>query len=225
MSMSEAFSISFFTLIKLCYTKVLEWSSLVPSPEAKSSSEITNSNHSPQAIIFGACLGSSKQGKDIQSSSLPLLLVYFYFTNSTMCLCVWLTESLRRTELSMKQVYKAEPYSVVSRCLKMTEGCPQIGSFVRQGFIPTCQCQKAPNVPARGAARNGRSMWTKLPFLSHLFLVFDHSVTAWGIRTPNLNCWIIDFQGTCDPWCYCVLLLRPQTWNCHKVPSLTTYRN
>ena len=40
--MSEAFSVSFHTLIKLCYTKALEWSSLVAGPKAKSSSEITN---------------------------------------------------------------------------------------------------------------------------------------------------------------------------------------
>ena len=33
---------SFFTLIKLCYAKALEWSRLVPGPEAKSSSYITN---------------------------------------------------------------------------------------------------------------------------------------------------------------------------------------
>ena len=38
--MSEAFSVPFYTLIKLCYTKA-EWSSLVPGPEVKSS-EITN---------------------------------------------------------------------------------------------------------------------------------------------------------------------------------------
>ena len=40
--MSEAFSVPFYTLIKLCYTKALEWSSLVPGPKAKSSSEIMN---------------------------------------------------------------------------------------------------------------------------------------------------------------------------------------
>ena len=39
--MSEAFSVPFYTLIKLCYTKALEWSSLVPGPNAKSS-KITN---------------------------------------------------------------------------------------------------------------------------------------------------------------------------------------
>jgi len=43
MSMSETFSVPFHTLIKLCYTKALEWSSLVPGPKAESSfSEITN---------------------------------------------------------------------------------------------------------------------------------------------------------------------------------------
>ena len=41
-SMSEAFSVPFVTLIKLCYKKALEGSSLVPGPEAKSSSEIMN---------------------------------------------------------------------------------------------------------------------------------------------------------------------------------------
>ena len=30
-----------------------------------------------------------------------------------------------------------------------------------------------------------------------------------AIRTTNLIRQIIDFQGTCDPCCYCVLLLRP----------------
>ena len=42
MSMSEAFSAPLLTLVKLCYTKALERSSLVPGPEAKSSSEISN---------------------------------------------------------------------------------------------------------------------------------------------------------------------------------------
>ena len=42
MSMSEAFSVPFYTLIKFCYTKALEWSSLVSDPKAKSSLEIMN---------------------------------------------------------------------------------------------------------------------------------------------------------------------------------------
>ena len=41
MSVSDAFSVPSYTLIKLCCTKALEWSSLVPGPEAKSW-DITN---------------------------------------------------------------------------------------------------------------------------------------------------------------------------------------
>ena len=55
--------------------------------------------------------------------------------------------------------------------------------------------------------------WSAFPGL------FDHSIIVWGIRTTNLTCQIIDFQGTCDPCRYSVLLLRPQTiWM--KAPSL-----
>ena len=42
MSMSEAFSVPFRTLIKLWYTQALEWSSLVSGPEAKCPSAIKN---------------------------------------------------------------------------------------------------------------------------------------------------------------------------------------
>ena len=51
----------------------------------------------------------------------------------------------------------------------MTEGSPQKGAL--SGFIPTCQGQETANVPARGAARDGRGVWTELSFLGHLFLV------------------------------------------------------
>ena len=42
MSVSETFSVPFLILIKLCCMKALEWSTLVPGPKAKSSSEVTN---------------------------------------------------------------------------------------------------------------------------------------------------------------------------------------
>ena len=46
MSVSEAFSVPFYTLIKLCYTKALEWSRLVHGSEVKSSSSEIQ-QHSP----------------------------------------------------------------------------------------------------------------------------------------------------------------------------------
>ena len=73
LSVSEAFLVPFLALIKPCYTKALEWSSLVPGPEAKSSSEITNPTSftisyqgsavlSPQGISLGWSLGVSHAG-------------------------------------------------------------------------------------------------------------------------------------------------------------------
>lgn len=36
----------------------------------------------------------------------------------------------------------------------------------------------------------------------------DHFITAWGIKATNLVCWVVDFQWTCNPCCYCVFLAR-----------------
>ena len=65
MSLSEAFLVPFHTLIKLRYTKALDWSSLISGPKAKSSSEVTNltlftvsdhySNHNIMACFKGPC--------------------------------------------------------------------------------------------------------------------------------------------------------------------------
>ena len=65
MSLSEAFLVPFHTLIKLRYTKALDWSRLVSGPKAKSSSEVTNltlftvsdhySNHNIMACFKGPC--------------------------------------------------------------------------------------------------------------------------------------------------------------------------
>ena len=81
-----------------------------------------------------------------------------------------------------------------------------------QGFIPTCQCHETSSIPVKGAARNGQNMWTELSFLSQTFQSLWPFHNSLGIRTTNLICRITDFQGICDLYCYCVLLLRSQTW-------------
>ena len=127
------------------------------------------------------------------------------------CACVCVKAAWKRCEFSHKA--SIEPCPVVSWCLIMTEGSPKKAEPCR-GFILTCQCQEAPNIPAREAARNGWSMWTKHYFLSYLFLVSDHFVTARGIRTTSQTCWITDFQGTCNPrcwWLYCALQTRARS--------------
>ena len=56
------------------------------------------------------------------------------------------------------------------------------------------------------AERVDRIFLSQSPFPS----LFDHFITVWGIETTNLICRITDFQGTCNRYCYCVLLLNPK---------------
>ena len=73
----------------------------------------------------------------------------------------------------------------------------------------------------RWLTRNGQGMWTKL-FLSQTFRSLWPFHNSLEIRSTNLICHIIDFQGTCELCCYCVLLLRSQTWiGSQEAPSLT----
>ena len=73
----------------------------------------------------------------------------------------------------------------------------------------------------QGLKRNGESVWTKLSFLSQTFWFLCPFHSFLGIRTTNLICWIIGFQGTCDLGCYCALLLWPQAWiGSQEAPSL-----
>ena len=101
MSMSEAFSVPFYTLINLCYTKALEWSSMVPSPEAKSSSsEIMNLTINHDLTIhhklssWGLVQGLQDKVRRLRAlvswlSQYTCFLLYL--TNSVVCLCEWIT--------------------------------------------------------------------------------------------------------------------------------------
>ena len=69
--------------------------------------------------------------------------------------------------------------------------------------------------------RNGQSMWTELSFLGQTFRSLWPFHNSLEIRSTNLICHIIDFQGTCGLCCYCVLWLRSQTWiGRQEAPSL-----
>ena len=71
----------------------------------------------------------------------------------------------------------------------------------------------------QGPCEGSDPKWAK--FVDWIFLsqsaflgLFDHFIVAWEIKTTNLICHFIDFQGTCDPCCYYVLLLRAHVWKC-----------
>ena len=80
MSMSEAFSVLLYTLIKLCCTKALEWSSLVPGPEVKSSLKTIHRKLSGPSqskdwtcgsCIAGRFFSAAPSGKSQDSYMLP----------------------------------------------------------------------------------------------------------------------------------------------------------
>ena len=95
MLMSEALSVPFYTLIKLCYTKALEGSRVVPIPKAKSSSEIMNLtpftiNYHPEGLsrVFQDKVRTLRAPACLFSQYTCFLL---YLTNSMVCLCEWIT--------------------------------------------------------------------------------------------------------------------------------------
>ena len=58
---------------------------------------------------------------------------------------------------------------------------------------------------------NGQSVRAELSFLGQTFWSLWPFHNSLEIRSANLIYWIIEFQGTCDLCCYCVLWLRSQT--------------
>ena len=103
--------------------------------------------------------------------------------------------------------------SVVSRCLIMTEGSPPKGNLVGN-LYPPANVMRHPRYLLGEWPEMGKACGLNFPFL----VIFSWSlwpfVIASGIRTVNLICQIINFQGTCDPCCCYVLLLRHQVWKC-----------
>ena len=85
----------------------------------------------------------------------------------------------------------------------MTESSPQKGSLV------SANAKRHPRSLQGEGPEMGKVCGLNSP-LSAFPGLFDHFIIAWEIRTTNLIFWITDFQGTSDPCCYYVLLLRPQ---------------
>ena len=90
------------------------------------------------------------------------------------------------------------------------------------GFIPTCQCQEAPNVSFRDRPEMGKAR-TELSFLSQTFRSLWPFHNFLRIRATNLSGHRL--SGDCDLCCHCVLLLRFQTWvGSREAPSLPRNR-
>ena len=99
-----------------------------------------------------------------------------------------------------------EPCSVVTWWSHRVYGRNLLGGYTHLPMAGGTQCL------LQEPTRNGQSVWTELSFLGQTFWSFWPFHNSLGIRSPNLIYRIIDFQGTCDLYCYCVLWLRSQTW-------------
>ena len=80
--------------MKLCYTAALEWSSLVPGPKAKSSSEITNLTLFIVSSHFGDSLHVLNPSNTIMILFYDAHLVFFRRTSQDICFAI----SLERTD-------------------------------------------------------------------------------------------------------------------------------
>ena len=99
-----------------------------------------------------------------------------------------------------------EPCSAVPRWSHTAYGRNLLGGYTNLPMPRGTQCL------LREPTRNGQSMWTELSFLGQTFWSFWPFNNSLGIRSTNLIYQIIDFQGTCDLYCYCILRLSSQTW-------------
>ena len=199
MSMSEAFSIPFI-LYKLYYTKALsdqasslalDWillwrpRILVPFRGSKTTFHLAGLSRILQDKVrmLGALVLCSPRE---QVFCCTLLTLWCAYVNEWNALC----------EAS------EDPCSVVLRCLHTSYGRNLLGVYT---YLPMprdtwCLLQEL--------TRNGQSVWTELSFLSQTFQSLCPFHNSLEIRSTNLICRIIDFQGTCDLCYYCVLLLR-----------------
>ena len=137
-----------------------------------------------------------------------------YFTNSTVCLCVW---SIKR-----------------HTCVKQGL-CPNLrfwGDLIwlmagtLSGDYTNLPMPRDTQRPCEGSCQK----WAKhvdQNFLSRSLFpgLFDHSVTAWESRTTNLICQIIDVPENCDPCCYYILLLKPEVWKCLALLGAKSYKS
>ena len=202
MPMSEALSPLYFNKTLLHKGVSNQASSLAEvnssPPEAKHTSIFARLSNNLSS--WGLIRDSSGQGKDaLSSSSLFSYWTHFllYFTNSLVCLRGWM-KCPAWSKWGALLCGPRWPHTAYGRKL--------LGVYTNLPMPGGTECL------LQWPTRNGQSVWTKLSFLSQTFRSLWPFHNSLEIRSTNLICLIIDFQGTCDLCYYCVLLLGSQTW-------------
>ena len=201
MSMSEAFSVPFYTLIKPCYTKALEWSSMVPvlklnHPLQRSWILTISHDLTIHHKLSSWGLVQGLQDKVRRLRALVSLLSQYtcfllYLTNSVVCLCEWITHPARSEHWACSAVW---------RCLVKKESSPKMGALL--GVYTDLPLPRDNQHSCEGSSKK-LAKHVDQTFLSQLPSpgLFDHFIVSWGVRATNPICQIIDFQGNCNP-CY-----------------------
>ena len=64
-----------------------------------------------------------------------------------------------------------------------------------QGFLPTCQCQEAPNDSFGNRPEMGKACGPNSPFSVKLFSLFDHFITPWELEVLTYSIGSLTFKG------------------------------
>ena len=206
---SDAYVRSFlyllYTLIKLYYTKALSYQALSLAPDwillLREPRILVYSRDSTTTFHLGGSSGILQDKVRMLGALVLCSLSEHVFCCALLtlpCACVNEWQALREASKG--------PCSAVPQWSHTAYGRNLSGHYTDLPMPRGTQC--LPWEPTR----NGQSMWTKLSFLgqtSRSLWPFHNSLR---IRSTNLIYQIIDFQGTCDLYCYCVLWLRSQTW-------------
>ena len=208
-----------YTLIKLYYTKTLSNQALSLAPNWILLLQRPTIPVSFRSAITFHLGGSSGILKDKVRMLEALVLCS---PREHVCCCTLLT--LRYAcvnEWNALSEASEEPFFPVS-ALRFCGALIQLMAETCRGF--TCQCQKAPSISFGDQPEMGKVCGPNSPFSVKLFGLWPFH-NSLGIRSTNLIYQIIDFQGTCNQCCYCVLWLRSQTWiGSQEAPSLTRNR-
>ena len=179
-----------------------EWSSLISGPGLNSSppeAKIPASLHGSATTFHLAGSSGILQDKVRMLGALvPCFPSEHLFCCTLLTLwCAWVNEWNALHEAS------EEPCSAVPWWPHTAYGKNLYGVYTDLPMPRGIQCL------LQEPTRNGQSMWTKLSFLGQTFQSLWSFHNSLGIQNTNLIYLIIDFQGTCDLYCYCVLW---QTW-------------
>ena len=206
---SDAYVRSFlyllYTLIKLCYTKALsdqasslapDWILLLRGPRIP-----VSSHDSTTTFHLGGSSGILQDKVRMLGALVLCSLSKHVFCCALLTLrCACVNERHALCEASK------EPCPGVPRWFHKAYGRNLSGGYTD---LPM---SRGTQYLLRKQTRNGQSVWTELSFLSQTFRSLWPFHNSLVIRSTNLIYRIIDFQGTCDLYCYCVLWLRSQTW-------------